>query len=52
MTAAEIVRRSWSGAGAAQAEACIVSVARAWRFPPADEGPATYSFALSLTAGR
>ncbi len=40
-----IVRREWSGDGAAGAEACIQSRAAAWRFPPAAAG-SVHEFAL------
>jgi len=47
---AEIVRRSWSGPGAAEAEACLVRVARGWRLPSGQEG-ASVTFPISFTRG-
>ncbi len=36
VTSAHIVERTWSGAGAAEAEACLVRVARGWRLGGSD----------------
>lgn len=47
---AEIVRRSWSGPGAAEAEACLLRVARGWRLPSGQEG-ASVTFPISFTRG-
>jgi len=47
---AEIVRRSWSGPGAAEAEACLVRVARGWHLPSGQEG-ASVTFPISFTRG-
>jgi len=47
---AKIVRRSWSGPGAAEAEACLVRVARGWRLPSGQEG-ASVTFPISFTRG-
>jgi len=35
---ADIVRRSWSGAAAAQTEACLLAIARGWRVPSGADG--------------
>jgi hypothetical protein len=47
---AEIVRRSWSGPGAVEAEACLLRVARGWRLPSGQEG-ASVTFPISFTRG-
>jgi hypothetical protein len=47
---AEIVRRTWSGPGAAEAEACLLTLARGWRIPSAAEG-ATVTLPISFTRG-
>jgi len=44
---AAIVRRSWSGAGAADVESCIRTRVSAWRFPPASIA-STHEFPLSF----
>ena len=46
--AAEIVRRTWSGPSAAEAEACLLRVVRAWRLPSGNEG-ATITLPISFT---
>ena len=51
VSAATIARRSWSGPGAAETEACMVNVARSWRFGAADES-GTYEFPFSFSSGR
>jgi hypothetical protein len=48
--AAEIVRRTWSGPGAAEAEACLVRIARGWRVPTGHDG-ATLTLPISFTRG-
>ena len=48
--AAEIVRRTWSGPGAAQTEACLIKIARGWRVPSGAEG-ATVTIPISFTRG-
>lgn len=47
---AEIVRRTWSGPGAAATEQCMVDVARGWRMPFAGAG-ATVTIPVSFTRG-
>lgn len=47
---AEIVRRTWSGPGAAAAEECLITIARGWRMPSGREG-ATVTFPISFTHG-
>lgn len=47
---AEIVRRTWSGPGAADAEACLIRLARGWRVPSGQEG-ATVTLPISFTRG-
>ena len=46
---ASVTRRTWSGAGAAGAEACILRVVRAWRLPGSGTGSATYSFPFNFS---
>jgi len=48
--AAEIVRRTWSGPGAAETEACLLGIARGWRVPAGSEG-ATMTIPISFTRG-
>ena len=47
---AEIVRRSWSGPGAADAEACLIRMARGWHVPSAQEGTSV-TLPISFTRG-
>lgn len=47
---AEIVRRTWSGPGAADAEACLIRMARGWHVAAALEG-ATVTLPISFTRG-
>jgi hypothetical protein len=49
VTGANVTNRSWSGAGAAPAEACILQRIRGWTFPSSDRGAGTYSFPFSFT---
>jgi hypothetical protein len=44
-----VSRRSWSGGGVAEAEACILNMVRSWRLPASTGGAATYSFPFSFT---
>ena len=44
-----VTRRTWSGPGADEAERCIVSTIRRWRFAPSSESEGTYSFPFSFT---
>ncbi len=46
VTGAEITRRTWSGAGSAEAERCIRERVMGWSFPPSDQGGGTYSFSF------
>ena len=48
VTGAAITRRSWSGPGAAAAEACILERVRAWELPPAGAA-GRYDFSFSFT---
>jgi TonB family protein len=50
MRSAEIVRRTWSGPGAADAEACLIKMARGWHMVSAQEG-ATVTLPISFTRG-
>lgn len=44
-----IGNRSWSGAGASEAESCIRSRIRGWRFPGTSSGEGTYGFTFNFT---
>lgn len=46
VTGVEITRRTWSGAGSAEAERCIRERIMGWSFPPSDQGGGTYSFSF------
>jgi len=48
---AEILRRTWSGPGAADAEACLLASARGWRVPSGADG-ATMTLPISFTRQR
>ena len=52
VSGAAITRRSWQGAGVTEAENCILSATRTWKFPSSAESSATYELPLSFTAGR
>ena len=45
---AAIVRRTWSGPGADEAEGCLLRVVRGWRFPSGSEG-ASITLPISFT---
>ena len=45
----DISRRTWSGSGASEAEGCIRSRIRSWRFPSSQRGGGTYSFPFNFT---
>jgi TonB family protein len=47
---AEIVRRSWSGPGAAEAESCLLRIVRGWQIPSAGDG-ASVTLPISFTRG-
>lgn len=49
VSGANIARRTWSGAGASEAESCIQSRIRGWRFPTSSTGEGTYAFSFSFT---
>jgi hypothetical protein len=49
VTGADIGRRTWSGAGASEAESCIRSKILAWRFPSSATGQGTYGFSFNFT---
>jgi hypothetical protein len=46
---ARVTSRTWSGAGASDAEACIISRIRSWRFPTSTAGEGTYAFPFVFT---
>jgi hypothetical protein len=49
VTAANVTKRSWSGAGAAESEACIVRAIRGWRLPASGGGSSTYAFPFNFS---
>ena len=49
VTAADVTSRTWSGAGAADAESCIRSRIRSWKFPSDSRGGGTYAFPFNFT---
>lgn len=50
VTDVDVTRRTWSGAGASEAESCITNRIRSWRFPASEAG-GTYSFPFNFTRG-
>lgn len=46
VTGVEVTSRTWAGAGASAAEACILERIRGWTFPASDRGGGTYSFSF------
>jgi hypothetical protein len=49
VTGVDITSRTWSGAGSSEAESCIVSKIRSWKFPSSDLGGGTYGFPFNFT---
>jgi hypothetical protein len=49
VTDVAIAERTWSGAGAAEAEQCNKQRISGWRFPKSDQGGGTYSFSFSFS---
>ena len=49
VSGAVVTKRSWSGPGAAEAEACILRVVRGWRPPASGTTPSTYSFPFNFS---
>jgi len=49
VTGVDITSRTWGGAGASEAESCIVSKIRSWKFPSSDLGGGTYAFPFNFT---
>jgi hypothetical protein len=49
VSSANVTRRTWSGAGAAEAEACILRAIRGWRLPASGGVAATYSFPFNFS---
>jgi hypothetical protein len=49
VTGVNITNRTWSGAGATEAEQCIQQKVRDWRFPASEAGGGTFSFSFSFT---
>lgn len=46
---AEVARRSWTGKGAAEAEACMLRTIRGWRLSGVERSAGTYTFPFSFT---
>ena len=46
---AGVTDRTWSGRGAAEAEACMLRMIRGWRLGGSERAPGTYSFPFSFT---
>ena len=49
VTGVDITNRTWGGAGASEAESCIRSKIRGWKFPSSSAGGGTYSFPFNFT---
>jgi hypothetical protein len=49
VTGVNINNRTWSGPGASEAESCIRSRIRSWKFPSSAAGGGTYSFPFNFT---
>jgi hypothetical protein len=49
VTGVAINNRTWSGPGSSEAEACIRSKIRSWKFPSSAAGAGTYSFPFNFT---
>ena len=49
VAAASVTKRTWSGAGAAGAEACILRVIRGWQLPATGTAATTYSFPFNFS---
>jgi hypothetical protein len=49
VTDANIARRTWSGTGVSDTEACIRQKIRTWRFPGASTGAGTYGFSFNFS---
>ncbi len=49
VTNANVARRTWSGAGSAEVESCILEKARAWRLPPSTTGAGTFEFSFNFS---
>jgi outer membrane biosynthesis protein TonB len=51
VTDADVTGRTWSGAGSREAESCMLSRIRSWRFPSSANGGGTFSFPFNFTRG-
>jgi hypothetical protein len=49
VTDVDVTNRSWSGAGASEAESCIRSRIQGWKFPSSDRGGGTFGFSFNFT---
>ena len=51
VTGANVTNRTWSGPGSSDAESCMLSRIRSWKFPSSANGGGTYSFPFNFTRG-
>lgn len=49
VSGANVAGRTWSGAGASEAESCIRQKIRSWRFPGTASGEGTYAFKFNFS---
>jgi hypothetical protein len=49
VTNAVVSRRTWSGAGASEAESCVIQKVRDWKFPASSAGGGTFEFSFNFT---
>jgi hypothetical protein len=49
VTGVQVNSRTWGGAGSSEAESCIRSRIRGWKFPASSAGGGTYSFPFNFT---
>jgi hypothetical protein len=49
VSAATVTKRTWSGPGAAESEACILRAVRGWRLPASDRAQSSYSFPFNFS---
>ena len=49
VTDVDITSRTWGGAGASEAESCIIDKIRSWKFPSSSAGGGTYGFPFNFT---
>ena len=49
VSSAAVTKRTWSGPGAAEAEACILRAIRGWRLPTAGAAPTTFNLPFNFS---